>query len=241
MLEEVKTSGRNNLVVSPVSLNLVLNMVAAGLKGRTLETMLGFLGSENINQINLESSKMMAVAADVGSSNNGDGGGPVLAMVNGAWADQNFPLKPLYIEKVLKGIFNCEAKTVDFATQSEKVRDEANAWAEAISRGLIKNFLEPGSLSPDTALFLANGLYFKGTWEHNYRFDVKRIEKRDFYLLNGETVSVPFMTSDNMYSCGSFDGFKVLRIPYENGKRKREATSGLIFFTGVVLDPSQSN
>ncbi|KAF7140879.1 hypothetical protein RHSIM_Rhsim06G0044400 [Rhododendron simsii] len=218
MLEEVKKSRVNNLVVSPVSLNVVLNMVAAGLKGRTLEYVLDFLGSENINQINLESSKMMAVAADVGSSDNG---GPVLAMVNGAWADQKFPLKPLYEEKVLKGIFNCEAKTVDFATQAEKVRDEVNAWAEAISRGLIRNFLEPGSPSPGTALFLANGLYFKGTWKRNYGFDVKRTEKRDFYLLNGENVSVSFMTSDNMYSYGSFDGFTVLRIPYKKGKRKR--------------------
>ncbi|KAI8549833.1 hypothetical protein RHMOL_Rhmol06G0056100 [Rhododendron molle] len=74
MLKEVKKSREDNLVVSPVSLNVVLNMVATGLKGRTLETMLGFLGSENINQINLESVKMMAVAADVGSSDNGDDG-----------------------------------------------------------------------------------------------------------------------------------------------------------------------
>ncbi|KAH7848273.1 hypothetical protein Vadar_000441 [Vaccinium darrowii] len=59
----------------------------------------------------------MAVAADVGSTNDGAALRPVLAMVNGAWADQRFPLKPLHKEKILKGIFDCEAKIVDFATQ----------------------------------------------------------------------------------------------------------------------------
>lgn len=61
----------------------------------------------------------MAVAVAVESTKDGDDddGRPMLAMVNGAWADQRFPLKPLYEEKILKGIFNCESKTVDFATQ----------------------------------------------------------------------------------------------------------------------------
>ncbi|KAE9457110.1 hypothetical protein C3L33_10989, partial [Rhododendron williamsianum] len=222
MLEEVKKSRENNLVVSPVSLNLLLNMVAAGLKGSTLEYTLGYLGSENIDAINSKSREMMAVAAAVGSTKDGhDDGGPMLAMVNGAWADQRFPLKPLYEEKILKDIFNCESKTVDFATQAAEVRDEVNAWAEAVSRGLIKNFLDPGTPSPNTALILANGLYFKGTWDHDYRFVKERTERKDFYLLNGDTISVPFMTSSKMYPCGSFDGFKVLNIPYEKGKCER--------------------
>ncbi|KAH7850168.1 hypothetical protein Vadar_028742 [Vaccinium darrowii] len=216
ILKEVKNSNQDNVVVSPVSIMLVLNMVAGGLKGYTLEYVLGLLGSKNINKINSKSLEIMAVAADVGSTNNGDALRPVLAMFNGAWADQRFPLKPLYKKKILKGIFDCEAKTVDFATQAEKVRLEFNTWAETVSRGLIKDFFSPGSPPSTTAFLLANGLYFKGIWKH--RFMVERTERRDFYLLNGRTISVPFMTSSNMYLGGSFDGFKVLIIPYENGK-----------------------
>ncbi|KAH7849030.1 hypothetical protein Vadar_011944 [Vaccinium darrowii] len=222
MLKEVKKPKHDNVIVSPVSITLVLNMVAAGLKGSTLEYVLGLFGSEDINEINSKSLEIMSLAADVGSTNNGDDGRPVLAMVNGAWADQCFPFKPLYEENILKGIFDCEAKTVDFATQAEKVRVEFNAWAEAVSRGLIKDFFRPGSPSSDTTLPLANGLYFKGIWKHNYRFMVERTERRDFYLLNGRTISVPFMTSSNMYWGGSFDGFKVLQIEYENGKCRQQ-------------------
>ncbi|KAI8546141.1 hypothetical protein RHMOL_Rhmol07G0093900 [Rhododendron molle] len=125
-----------------------------------------------VKEINSESSKMMVVAVDVGlgSANNGteDDIGPVLAMVNGAWFDRRFPLKPSYGKEILKGIFNCEAKTIHFATQAEQVRVEINAWAEAASRGLIKDLLPPESPSSEAALVLINGLYFKGTWDYNY-------------------------------------------------------------------------
>ncbi|KAH7849883.1 hypothetical protein Vadar_024555 [Vaccinium darrowii] len=109
MLKNVKKSEKNNLVVSPVSLKVVLNMLTAGLKRSTLEYMLGILRSYNIEELNSKSSRMMALAADVGTTNNGDDGEPILAMVNGVWSDQKFPLKPVYKEQVLKGIFNCEA------------------------------------------------------------------------------------------------------------------------------------
>ncbi|XP_058224128.1 serpin-ZX-like [Rhododendron vialii] len=180
---------------------------------------------------------MMAVAADVelNSANKGTGDnddiGPVLAMVNGAWFDRRFPLKSSYGEEILKGIFNCEAKTVHFATQAEQVREEINAWAEAASRGLIKDFLEPGSPNPGAALVLINGLYFKGNWDCDYKFDSELTKKRDFYLLNGDMVSAPFMTSYRAsHYCESFDGFKVLEILYENGELSRSRQFSMYFF-----------
>ncbi|GFY86896.1 hypothetical protein Acr_05g0005350 [Actinidia rufa] len=220
MVREVEKRRVGNIVVSPLSLNALLNMVAVGLKGPTLDHVLGFLGSKKINEIWSKSSEMMAIVADCGSSQKAEDG-PILAMVNGVWVDQKYPLKDPYKEK-LKTIYNCESKSVDFATQAIKLRDEINSWAEAATRGLIKEFLGEGSPDPHrTAFILANALYFKGTWDCEYKFDENLSRNFDFYLLNGGTVSVPFMTSHERYPCGSFDGFKVLRIPYENGKLNR--------------------
>ncbi|KAF7131798.1 hypothetical protein RHSIM_Rhsim09G0017400 [Rhododendron simsii] len=148
-------------------------MVATGSRGCTLEKMLGFLGSKNIDEINSESLEMMALTT---------GDEPVLCLVNGALFNQRFPPKPSYKEDVLEDIYGFEAKTVDFVTEGDKAVYEINKWAEAASRGLIRNFLQRGSLSRDIALVLAN---------------------------------VPFMTShNNDRHCESFDGFKVLQMPY---------------------------
>ncbi|KAG5540294.1 hypothetical protein RHGRI_020509 [Rhododendron griersonianum] len=194
LLEEVEKGNYENLVLSPLSIDVVLNMVAAGSRGRTLKKMLGLLGSKNIHEIKSQSLEMMAVATGDQYLNNGD--------------DE-------------PGIYGCEAKMVDFETQGDEVVDEINSWAETASRGLIKNFLQRGSLSRDMALILANGLYFKGKWEHDLKFDANLTKNRPFYLLNGDTNSVPFMTSHKRYRrCRSFEGFKVLHIPYQSKSKQ---------------------
>ena len=116
MLREIeKRRTSDNIVVSPLSLNALLNMVAMGLKGPTLDHVLGFWGSKNIDEICSKSSEMVAVVEDCGSSQKTEDG-PILAMVNGAWVDQKYPLKDSYKE-MLKTIYHCQSKSVDFATQ----------------------------------------------------------------------------------------------------------------------------
>ncbi|KAG5543394.1 hypothetical protein RHGRI_016209 [Rhododendron griersonianum] len=217
MLKEIqKGSSSKNTVSSPLSINAVLNMLVAGSTGDTLKQMLGFLGSKSVDEINSKSRQMMAMLRGGGGSSENVGDGPIVTMVNGAWADQHFPLVPKYKEEVLKGIFKCEANNVDFATKADQVVDEINSWANTASRGLIKNILQRGSVPIDTTLILANGLYFKGLWDYPYKFEVSRTTNRKFYLLNGDNVSVPFMTSYAKYYYRAFDGFKVLKIPYQS-------------------------
>ncbi|KAG6741865.1 hypothetical protein POTOM_055145 [Populus tomentosa] len=52
-------------------------------------------------------------------------------------------------------------------------------------------------LSDDTALVLANELYFKGAWDR--KFDATKTEYKDFHLLNGQIAHVPLMSSPEFY------------------------------------------
>ncbi|XP_058181080.1 serpin-ZX-like [Rhododendron vialii] len=128
LLKEVEKGNHENLVLSPLSIDVVLNMVAAGSRGRTLEKMLDLLGSKNIDEIKSQSLEMMAVATGDQYLNNGDDE-PILCLVNRAWFDQRFTLKPSYKEDVLEGVYGCEAKKVDFVTRGNEVVDEINSWA----------------------------------------------------------------------------------------------------------------
>ncbi|KAF7141106.1 hypothetical protein RHSIM_Rhsim06G0044800 [Rhododendron simsii] len=215
MLQKIYQKGfSKNIVSSPLSINVVLNMVVAGSKGSTLKRMLSFLRYKSVDEIHSKSRKMMAMAANGGN-------GPILNMVNGAWVDQRFPLVPKYKTEVLKGIFKCEANNVDFRTKANEVVNEINSWANTASRGLIPTILE--SVSPETVLTLANGIYFKGIWHSDYEFVARWTTERKFYLPDGTSVLVPFMTSRNDYYYGSFDGCKVLKIPYQSGGPNRFA------------------
>ncbi|KAL7245115.1 hypothetical protein ACSBR2_000448 [Camellia fascicularis] len=173
-------------------------MFAAGTKGGTPEKYLDFLGLKSIEDVNSKSMKIMDVTCQRGPSQNftrGRGRDLIISFVNGAWESKCFPLAPSY-QKLLSRVYSAESKVVDFQNK-----------AKVASRGLITNILNPKSLSPDTSIILANGLYFKGTW--STEFDAKYTKNRDFYLFNGDTVSVLFMTNHrDKYLYKSFEGFK---------------------------------
>lgn len=97
--------------------------------------------------------------------------------------------------------------------QPDQVVREINSWSNKESRGLIPTIID-NELSQDAVIVLANALYFKGIW--STPFDANLTKWKDFHLINGETVSVPFMTNSSEFSYGSFEDFKILKIRYES-------------------------
>ncbi|XP_042419823.1 serpin-ZXA-like, partial [Zingiber officinale] len=103
--------------------------------------------------------------------------------------------------------------------KADEVANEINSWVENVTSNLIKELLPPGSVDSDTRLVLGNALYFKGSWTE--KFDASKTLNSEFYLLNGTSVEVAFMTSRKKQFLASYDGFKVLRLPYKQGEDKR--------------------
>ncbi|XP_042460736.1 serpin-ZXA-like, partial [Zingiber officinale] len=103
--------------------------------------------------------------------------------------------------------------------KADVVANEINSWVENVTSNLIKELLPPGSVDSDTRLVLGNALYFKGSWTE--KSDASKTLNSEFYLLNGTSVEVAFMTSRKKQFLASYDGFKVLRLPYKQGDDKR--------------------
>ncbi|RHN70235.1 putative Serpin family protein [Medicago truncatula] len=112
------------------------------------------------------------------------------------------------------------------------VTNEVNIWAEKETNGLIKEILPQGSINNLSRLVFANALYFKGSW--NQKIDASTTKDYDFYLLNGSSVKVSFMTSKKKQFIRAFDGFKVLGLPYKQGEDKRRFT--MYFFLPNAKD-----
>ncbi|KAG6534641.1 hypothetical protein ZIOFF_008544 [Zingiber officinale] len=205
-----------NLVSSPLSVHLVLALVAAGSKGRTLDEILSLLGlsSGKLADLNSLSSQIVSLVLADGSPS----GGPRVSFANGVFVDSSVTLKPSFND-IVANTFKAEVKAVDFRTKADVVADEINAWVENVTSNLIKELLPPGSVDSDTRLVLGNALYFKGSWTE--KFDASKTLNSEFYLLNGTSVEVAFMTSRKKQFVASYDGFKVLRLPYKQGEDKR--------------------
>ncbi|KAM3237280.1 hypothetical protein P3S67_011702 [Capsicum chacoense] len=206
--KEVKKTknASTNILLSPLSLHAVMNMMPAGATGDTLNQMLQFLGCRDIAELN---SKFANMAAVLSSNSNG---GPDLSFLNGMWVAHTHQLRDSFKELAIS-LYKIEPKVVDFKLKEEVVKD-VNTWAESASRGLIKDILKPDHIKEETKVLLANALYFKGTW----KFDEKYTTDKYFHLLNGDKISVPFMTVCNEFTYGSFKGCQVVKIPYDIGK-----------------------
>lgn len=212
-----------NMVYSPLSIHVVLSMIVAGTKDHFQDKLLLFLKSKSIDELNdLASNVYPLVFADGASS-----GGPRLSFANGIWVEESCPIKPSFKEVVDNG-YRAALKQVDFKAKYEQVRCEVNSWADKQTNGPIKEIIPQGLVDSDTRLILANALYFKGAW-HQGQFKASRTRNKEFHLLNGRSVLAPFMTSSKDQCISAFDGFKVLKLPYEQGGDYRRRFSMFVF------------
>ncbi|PQM39600.1 serpin-ZX [Prunus yedoensis var. nudiflora] len=211
----LQTEGKeSNLVYSPLSIHVVLSLIAAGSKGPTQDQLLSFLKSKSTDHLNTFAAELVSVILSDGSPS----GGPRLSFVNGIWVDSSLPLKPSF-KQVVDTAYKAAISQVDFQTNAAEVASGVNSWAEKETSGLIKEILPPGSVDSSTRLIFANALYFKGAW--NEKFDASTTKEHDFHLLDGSTVKAPFMTSKKKQFVSSYDGFTVLGLPYKQGEDKR--------------------
>ncbi|WJX81531.1 hypothetical protein P8452_64397 [Trifolium repens] len=212
-------SGKNfkdkNVVFSPLSLYTVLSMVANGSEGPTQHQLLSFLESKSTDHLKSLSSHIVSSALSDGAPI----GGPRLSFANGMWVQQSLSLQPSF-KQLITTDFKATLASVDFVNKPDEACEEVNLWVKENTEGLIKNVLSPAMVDILTRLIIVNAIYFKGAWKQ--RFDISKTKDYDFHLLNSSSVEVPFMTSEDDQFISSFDGFKVLCLPYKQGDDERE-------------------
>ena len=94
-----------------------------------------------------------------------------------------------------------------------------NAWVGQETHGRINSLFAPGAITAQTALVLANAVYFKAEWAQPF---TGTTANAPFVLPSGSTVSVPFMHSpvngplDLSIAIGS--GVEAVQLPYVGGR-----------------------
>ncbi|WZZ86200.1 hypothetical protein YC2023_114779 [Brassica napus] len=215
----------SNLVFSPASINAVLTMAAnrPEEKETVRSFILSFLRSSSTDELNAVFGEICSVVLADGSAS----GGPKIAAVNGVWIDQSLSVDSSWND-LLVNFFKAEFAQVDFSTKAEIVRTEVNAWASRHTNNLIQDLLPRLSVTSQTEWIYGNALYFKGAWEK--KFDKCLTKHKPFHLVNGESVSVPFMSSHKNQYVKAYDDFKVLRLGYQKGRDDADRQFSMYFY-----------
>ncbi|VFQ99129.1 unnamed protein product [Cuscuta campestris] len=94
------TKTDSNLVFSPLSINVILALLAAGSEGPSLHQLLAFLSAKSTDDLNAFYSRVVSAIFADGSP----AGGPRLSVANGAWIEQTLPVKPSF-KHVLETVY----------------------------------------------------------------------------------------------------------------------------------------
>lgn len=157
--QTVKDCGKDgNVMISPASVMLALDMVAAGAKGETLKQLTDVFakGQGPLNQ--------QAYAAALMDKINGSKD-VEFTCANAVWNNESLlgdGINTRYVDYI-KETFLAEYKAEAFG---KGTADEINKWVDEHTRHMISEIIK--DIDPDTAMILVNAICFDANWEREY-------------------------------------------------------------------------
>ena len=191
------TYDANNALISPLSLLSVLSMVQLGARGGTKEELDAVIGVDTMEMVELLKRLPMAEtekkADDRWSKLVGDHRPATVNFANALWLNDNGKVQfnPNYLS-CGKALFHADVQTLPF---DDAAFNAINQWTNEKTKGRITYVVD--SLSEDTAMFLANALFFDGKWAVEYQ--PSNVKQRIFKNVNGKERLVDFMESEESY------------------------------------------
>ena len=212
--EMQKASEGGNVVCSPLSAQMALNMVANGAAGNTLEEMRQAMGTagcptQDINESNAQLMKTLTRERTMPEHSDWihtEKDLPQIAIANGIWTRV-----PLYAQFVQTNQTYYEAEVhdgVDFGLQ--ETMDAIDHWVSDKTRGTIPSIHE----DPDgnIATMLINALYFKGAW--TAPFEKAETSNSTFTNADGREVTVPMMHQQTYAPYAKLSACQAVRLAY---------------------------
>ncbi len=177
--QSILASEKENLLVSPLSMMLVLAMVTNGAGGETkaeMEAMLG-LPIEELNEYLY--SYVNALPSTKKSK---------LEIANSIWMRENdLNVKKEFLQ-ANANYYGADAYQGPFDAQTLK---DINGWVEDKTDGMIEKILN--QLDPSAAMVLINTVLFDAKWETTYKDS--QVRSGRFYAYSGQEQSVKMMHS----------------------------------------------
>ena len=187
----------NNIMISPASIMMALDMVAAGAKGET-QTQLTDLFAEGKGPLT-QQAYASALMDKINEAEDVE-----FSCANAVWSNKAILGNAVNLEYIeyIQDTFNAEYIAENF---NEKTVGEINGWVDKHTDHMIKEVIE--SLDPDTVMVLVNAICFDGEWEEPY--EESQVRDGEFTNYEGNTQNVKFLheTGSNYYETEKATGF----------------------------------
>ncbi|HWG53608.1 MAG TPA: serpin family protein [Gemmatimonadaceae bacterium] len=195
----------SNIFISPLSASMALGMTMNGAAGTTLDSMRAVLGYAGMPVSDIDESYKGLIDLLRGLDSRVD-----FRIANSIWYRQDIPFNQSFLDAG-KQFFDAEVAAVDFSDPA--TIGTINDWVNTSTAGRIPVLVQ--SLPSTMAMYLANAIYFKGTWVE--QFDTKRTAPFPFTKLDGSTMTVQMMQVDDSVPAISTPAYQAVDLPYGGG------------------------
>ncbi|XP_037375068.1 leukocyte elastase inhibitor-like [Talpa occidentalis] len=200
-------SPRGNLFCSPLSISSAMAMVFLGTRGNTAAQLIQTLHFDGVEKVHSRFQSLMAAVNKPDTSY-------VLKLANRLYGEKTYNFLPEFLASTQE-LYGAELASVDFQGNSEGARKVINAWVKGQTEGKIPELLAASMVHSMTKLVLVNAIYFKGTWQDEFRKE----ETRDapFRLNKKDTKIVKMMYQKKYLPFGYIQELqsRVLELPYK--------------------------
>lgn len=203
LFTEVAGEEQKNMMLSPLSANIALNMAMNGAAGNTFTQMRDMLGYNNLTQEEINELYQTLVEQLLEADNK-----VTLNLANAMFYRNGFPVKPSYKE-AMQTDYQADIEGLDFSDIVNTLK-RINGWASDHTNGKIDKVLN--EISGDAVMFLLNAVYFKGDWTQQFEKDATK--DLPFTLSNGESIDVPTMSGKIPLRRYNGNGFSAYELSY---------------------------
>ncbi|XP_037715093.1 serine protease inhibitor 42Dd [Drosophila subpulchrella] len=195
-----------NVIISPVSIQLALGLAYYGAEGRTAAELQKTLhASAKESKDGLAESYHNLLHSYIKSKT-------VLEIANKVYTREKLKVSD-HFREVAQKYFDSEVEPLDFSRETEAV-ERINRWVKQQTQDKIERVVD--SLEPDTNVALFNAIYFKARWARPFNDEDTR--DREFWLSDSQAIQVPTMFADNWYYYADYPELdaKAIELFFEN-------------------------
>src|SRR5256714_6845214 len=216
-------TGKENLCVSPFSIESALAMTFAGADGDTRTEMARVLHfpsdasavaasfaslQHSLEETSIKTAELVKKSREFGGPSE-----PItLSIANRLFAQNGYAFRPAFLSLV-KQNFGAAFEPLDFVTNASAATQHINKWVADQTHDKIRDLIPGGALDDTTRLVLANALYLKAPWAHEFSENATQPEPFHVRGGNENDVSTKQRKSEH-FGYAKLEGYAVVSLPY---------------------------